>query len=135
MNKIDTNLPKITEIVEFVLDYLGIDGITLTIAQNTRLLDRLAPPDIELEALTTATGVKDCYNIFFRDINPSKVVVCHEMIHLSQMVSGRLKMDLLSGRVNWEGSEYGNSTRYFDRPWEKEAFARQNEIVKAFRKK
>ena len=133
MNKLTTNYNGIEEPIQEALSFLGIDGITVTIGRNDRLLDRLAPPDIELEALTTETYIPDTYNMFFRGGKPSLRALAHEMIHLDQLVRGDLKMDLKTGKAWWNGEEYDNSVAYNDRPWEKEAFNKQNEIYKIIR--
>jgi hypothetical protein len=47
------------------------------------------------------------------------VTICHELIHVNQVVAGRFKI-LDDGWV-WEGCAYPLDTPYHDRPWEVEA--------------
>lgn len=52
--------------------------------------------------------------------------LCHEMVHVNQIATNRLKVEGMS--VFWEDQYYGNiqETPYKDRPWEKEALAIQD---------
>lgn len=133
MNKIISAYEEFTPIAEFAMDFLRIEGVTLTIGRNDRLLDRLAPPDIDLEALTTATPIDNTYNMFFRGGKPSKMALCHEMVHLKQYVDGRLSIDKTTGNCNWEGDIFTKDTPYYQRPWEEEAFGLQSTIYKQFK--
>lgn len=135
MNRILSYNKRAEDIASFALARFGIDGITLTIAENEGYLDKFSNEYVSLEALTVGTAMKDAYNMFFRRRNPSPVVVCHEMIHLRQMVEGRLGMDARTGKAFWDGKVYDNKTDYFERPWEIEAFAEQDELLKLYRKK
>lgn len=56
------------------------------------------------------------------------VALCHEMVHVKQMSKGQLKQDA-TGFV-WVGKRFKQNTPYLDRPWEVEAFARQELILR-----
>lgn len=134
MNEIVTNLKGVEGLIRFSLDTLGIDGVYLTVVRNDAFLDHLSPPDIELNALLAPVAVQECYNLYIKGGRPSSEVIFHEMVHLKQMVSGRLALSPKHDYAIWEGKRYDNSVRYFDRPWEKEAFIKQNELLKLYRK-
>lgn len=54
--------------------------------------------------------------------------IAHEMVHVSQMAKGKLKT---KGKFHyWCGKKYTNKTKYLDRPWEIDAFAKQEIIMR-----
>ena len=57
------------------------------------------------------------------------ISLSHEMVHVKQMVKGQLK-NADEGASIWMGKEYPASTPYLDRPWEIEAFSRQELIMR-----
>ena len=61
-------------------------------------------------------------------------IICHEMVHLKQYVSGDLKMSSDFKTVIWKGKTYDNSSEYFSREWEVEARALENKLWRKFKK-
>lgn len=57
------------------------------------------------------------------------ITLAHEMVHVKQMAKGYLKGD---GKGNhfWCGKKYSKKTKYLDMPWELDAFARQEIILR-----
>lgn len=51
------------------------------------------------------------------------VTLAHEMVHVKQMARGKLRP--VKGFNIWNGKKYANKTKYLDRPWEIEAFSKQ----------
>lgn len=74
-------------------------------------------------------------NIFFICLEPVKsmkdigVTLCHEMVHVSQMIRGMLKTDENGDRI-WMGKKYPADMHYTNRPWELNAYARQEIIFR-----
>ena len=60
-----------------------------------------------------------------KKINMFKVLA-HEMVHVKQIASGKLKTT--NRKIVWNGKSYKSSTPYLSRPWEVEAFQKQ-EII------
>ncbi len=57
-------------------------------------------------------------------------VLCHEVIHMEQYSSGDLVYD--NNFIIWKGDKMElNSKEYMDRPWEKDAFDRQSQLIKS----
>lgn len=65
--------------------------------------------------------------------------IAHEMIHAEQIISGRLQdlglqildagdSQVLAKVAIWQGETHTN-TKYDDQPWEKEAYAREEEVM------
>jgi hypothetical protein len=57
------------------------------------------------------------------------LTLAHEMVHVKQMAKGQLK-SASRGAQTWMGKRYPASTPYLDRPWEVEAFSRQELIMR-----
>lgn len=55
--------------------------------------------------------------------------LCHEMVHVRQLAKGILK-NKGNGVNIWAGKRYGKKTKYLDMPWEQEAFARTEILLR-----
>ena len=128
MNAIVSNIDHAKSILEQALSYLGVDGVTVTVAVNTRMLDKFAEEGCELTALTVPSFIDKTYNLYLRRVGINDVVLCHEAVHISQYADGRLAMDK-QGRVSWNGIPYDKTTPYYARPWEVEAYDREKEVL------
>ena len=68
----------------------------------------------------------DIYVVTINSNQPVKdigITLAHELVHVKQMIRGQLKTN---GRSEfWMGKRYSNKTSYMNRPWELEAFAKQ----------
>jgi hypothetical protein len=87
-------------------------------------------PDL---GLTVDFSTIDGYVVVIRSNQSVKdigVTLAHELVHVKQMAKGILK-PAGRGSHTWKGKKYVKSTPYYSRPWELDAFAKQ-EIV--FRK-
>ena len=64
------------------------------------------------------------------DRDESIEVLCHEVIHMQQYSSGDLVYD--NNFIIWKGNKMElNSKEYMDRPWEKDAFDRQSQLIRS----
>jgi len=54
--------------------------------------------------------------------------LAHEMVHVKQMAKGTLKQK--NGSDFWRGKRYSKKTAYLNRPWEVEAFSKQELIFR-----
>lgn len=124
----------VEELLQFIAEQLGIsEEVELTVMYNDRLLDRLSK-DIEFQALLQ-NPVGHKYLLMIREDAASlQYILCHEMVHLSQYESGRLKMSSDYKTVTWEGKEFDNTSNYFEREWEEEARSEENRLWKLFKK-
>lgn len=122
--------------VRFAGERLGIMGsVKLNIYPNDSLLERFSTGDHLYEALLYQ-AMPGTYNLVVRsNIGAGlKSVLAHEMIHLQQYVSGRLQMSVMTGAAIWEGESFPASVPYEERPWEREAFKQERDLLKAYRK-
>ena len=117
----------------FLTDKFVWDG-TVVVCQNDKLLDRLGTPDIRLESMLVDGPLADTFTIYVRGGKPSDRVICHEFIHLMQMLRGDLKVNTKDRWFEWKGERYDASFPYNERPWEREAFARQGFWLREYRK-
>lgn len=127
----------IEDFIRFAYTALGLtNDIVLRIYNDDYVLDRLAPPDCQLQALLHQTPLPHNYNLVVRNETdtPMSLVLSHEMIHLRQYEQGRLHLNIKTGVCNYDGKDYTASTRYTSRPWENEAFDRQYGLWKAYKK-
>ena len=126
---------KIEELLHFALDSRIVNDVTVCLIERDSTLDRLAIKDYELQALLYQYTMPHTYALIIRS-NPCESVeyiVFHESIHLLQYESGRLDVNVRSGKCVWEGKEFPASYPYMDRPWEKEAFKKQPALTKEWR--
>ena len=129
---------EVSEILRFALGKLGVDDITVVVVNNDRLLDRLAGGgDVTYDALVTETGLERQYLLMLRERLSASLlsVLCHESVHISQYVSGRLKLDSKTGVCTWMGRIYPADYDYRRRPWEAEAFRLQDKLAREYRKR
>lgn len=131
MNTIFSISDHFKKLLEKSLAYLGVDGVTVVISVNTRMLDKLAEEGMELTAATFPSTLEKTYNLYVRGTDIRDVVICHEAVHISQYADGRLTM--VKGKPLWEGEEYGKNVNYYARPWEREAYKLDSKILKAIR--
>lgn len=56
--------------------------------------------------------------------------VCHEMVHVKQYARKEMTDELTcSGRATWRGRTVHPDTKYYDLPWEKEAYKMQDTLA------
>jgi hypothetical protein len=99
--KIDSAIPKES------------DGSMLYIAAATCYLVVLRPP----KRITKPALIEMITNF------------AHEMVHVKQHARGILKITPTGDR-SWKGKEFGDDVDYLDKPWEIEAFSRQELICR-----
>jgi hypothetical protein len=63
-----------------------------------------------------------------RDFAKLGATIAHEMVHVKQIASGKLKTT--NRKIVWNGKSYKSSTPYLSRPWEVEAFQKQEIIFR-----
>ena len=108
---------------------------TLVVCQNDKVLNHVSTPDIKIDSLIVKGPLADTYTIYIRSDNKKpERIICHEFIHLMQEMRGDLVIDEKTPLFTWKGEVYEPSFPYRWRPWEKEAFNRQNFWYKEYRK-
>jgi hypothetical protein len=89
------------------------------------------------DGATIHIDVADCYLVLIKQpkqltklaLLNMATTLAHEMVHVRQLAKGQLKYLAKQNRI-WMGRRYTKKTRYLDQPWEQDAFARQEIIVR-----
>ena len=93
-------------------------------------------PD-DFHGATMHIDFADCYVVLIRppkrlsDIKllDMATTLAHEMVHVRQLAKGMMKF-LPRGSRLWMGKKYTKKVKYIDQPWELDAFARQEIVVR-----
>jgi hypothetical protein len=120
--------PKAKRFVESLLPSM-IEQLKLT--KSRKLLHVIIDP--ELEDLGTTVPLKglDTYLVVLRpvkDIAALGATLAHELTHVAQFAKGTLQITPRGKR--WKGKYYGRRVPYLDQPWEIQAFAKQEIIMR-----
>ena len=114
-----------------------IDQLGLTRSRRAVLV-KITSDGLEgMEGATMYIDVADCYLVLIkqpRRLTKSSLInmattLAHEMVHVRQLAKGQLKY-LSSQTKIWMGRRYTKKTSYLDQPWEQDAFARQEIIMR-----
>jgi predicted metallopeptidase len=117
-------------IVSVGLDELKIKDVVVIIRPITPdILDMLKSKESSLDIKAFIIGREDTYVIYVVNLSRTTAieVLSHELIHLQQTETGKLIKGTTS--VKWEGIEYSPELPYDERPWEREAFDKQNQLL------
>lgn len=122
----------LTSLMPSVIEQLGL-------AKSRRaVLVKVTNDNLEgMEGATLYIEFADCYLVL---IKPAKrltktsllnmaTTLAHEMVHVRQLAKGMLKYLPNENKI-WMGKRYTKKTKYLDQPWELDAFARQEIILR-----
>ena len=116
------------DIIHVGLNELCIDG-EIVLVKSTQRGEEI--DGLDLRGAIFTNGYQ--YLIYLYDLSKSETVevLAHELIHLEQYRSKRLRGTKDS--IYFEGKAYvkGQLPSYRDRPWEQEAFRRQRDLQRA----
>lgn len=126
---------NVEELIEYIASVLEINPkAELTLMYNDKLLNQLSKGDVEYSALLQ-NPIPNQYILFVKtDVSGLQTIICHEMIHLKQYDSGKLKMSQDCKTVWWNGEKFDATSEYINREWEVEAFSLQNKLWRNFKK-
>jgi hypothetical protein len=90
-----------------------------------------------MEGATFNMEFADCYLVLIKParritkINLLNIALtlAHEMVHVRQLAKGMMKFLPNNERV-WMGKRYSKKTKYLDMPWELDAFAKQEIVLR-----
>ena len=122
----------LSSLMPSMLDQLGL-------TRSRRAVLVKITPDVPdgMEGATMHIEVADCYLVLIkqpRRLSKSSLLnmattLAHEMVHVRQLAKGQLKY-LSSQTKIWMGRRYTKKTSYLDQPWEQDAFARQELLMR-----
>lgn len=93
--------------------------------------------EFDMEGATLNMELADCFLVIIK--KPKRLsktsllnmatTLAHEMVHVKQLAKGQMRFLPNSARM-WMGKRYSNKVAYLDQPWEQEAFAKQELVVR-----
>ena len=125
----------VEKVLGFAFGLLGVDGPEVTVAVDEPFLKRMSTGDIEYEGILVPTPRPHAYVLRVKDVTKGEMlrILAHEAVHMSQQERGDLVVNPDTLECRWKGEKYTNDYPYMSRPWEKEAFKTQAEILKAYK--
>ena len=114
-----------------------LDQLSLGRSRRALLVKITSDVPEGMEGATMYIDVADCYLVLIkqpRRLSKSSLInmattLAHEMVHVRQLAKGQLKY-LSSQTKIWMGRRYTKKTSYLDQPWEQDAFARQEMLMR-----
>ena len=120
--------PKPKKVIEALLPSM-LEQLKLT--KSKKLLHIIIDPDLEELGTTVPLKGLDTYLVVIRPVKDIAVLgatLAHELTHVAQFAKGTLQLTPRGKR--WKGKYYGRKTPYLDQPWEIQAFAKQELIMR-----
>ncbi len=103
----------------------------LKLTKSKKLLHVIIDPDLEDLGTTVPLKGMDTYLVVLRPVKDIAVLgatLAHELTHVAQFAKGTLQLTP-RGKL-WKGKYYGRKVPYLDQPWEIQAFAKQEIIMR-----
>lgn len=119
---------KIKRFVESLLPSM-IEQLKLT--KSKKLLHVIIDRDLEELGTTMPLNGLDTYLVVIKpvkDLQAMGATLAHELTHVAQFAKGTLQLTP-RGKL-WKGKYYGRRVPYLDQPWEIQAFAKQEIIMR-----
>ena len=114
----------VDEVLPSIMRNLGLERFSKSVLITTR-------KDVEAKGVTIDLPQINAFFVVIKSGMSADEFTCtlaHEMVHVKQFVSGILKL-LPNGKFSWNGKTFKANTPYLDRPWEAQAFAKQNMLM------
>lgn len=125
-----------SKVLSFACERLGINDVTIVASCNDKLLRKLSQKgDTDFSAVLFKSSVKYIYNLYLKPnlrLSTFVEIICHEAIHLMQQERGDLSLNLTTGECRWRGGLFTADYPYMERPWEREAFKEQADLIRAY---
>jgi hypothetical protein len=114
-----------------------IEQLGLTNSRRAVLIKVTDETPGDFHGATLHMEFADCYLVLIRPpkrLTDAKLcdmatTLAHEMVHVRQLSKGIMQL-LPNGSRMWMGKKYTKKTKYIDQPWELDAFARQEIVVR-----
>jgi hypothetical protein len=103
----------------------------LKLTKSKKLLHVIIDPTLEDLGTTVPLKGLDTYLVVLRPVKDMAVLgatLAHELTHVAQFAKGTLQLTPRGKR--WKGKYYGRKVPYLDQPWEIQAFAKQEIIMR-----
>lgn len=125
----------VEKVLGFAFKKVGVKDANVTVTVDEAFLQRMSSPDFEYEGVLVPSPLDHTYILRVKDVAKGEMlrILAHEAVHISQQERGDLKVNPDTLECRWKGKKFTNDYPYMDRPWEKEAFKTQAEILKAYK--
>ena len=120
--------PKIKRFVESLLPSM-LEQLKLT--KSKKLLHIIIDRDLQELGTTVPLKGLDTYLVVIKPVKDMAALgatLAHELTHVAQFAKGTLQLTPRGKR--WKGKYYGRRVPYLDQPWEIQAFAKQELIMR-----
>lgn len=120
--------PKTRAFIESLLPSM-LEQLKLT--KSRKLLHIILDPSIEELGSTVPLNGLDTYLVVLkpkRDLVALAATLAHELTHVAQFAKGTLQLTPRGKR--WKGKFYGRNVPYLSQPWEIQAFAKQELVMR-----
>jgi hypothetical protein len=118
-------------ILSVAMQEMKLSGYIVNVRQLTSAAKRQFNGDLKAHIRYQHSN----FYLFIEDMGRSESieVICHEVIHMQQYSSEDLIYN--DNGITWKGETLSlNSQEYMDRPWEKDAFDRQTQLIMSVKK-
>jgi hypothetical protein len=134
--KVEASNKKVAVFLESLMPKI-ISDLGLTNSRRAVLVKVCKDIAEENEGSTQYIDFADCYLVLIKQpkrltvssLLATALTLSHEMVHVRQLAKGMLKILPNDARI-WCGKKYSKKTKYLDMPWELDAFARQEIILR-----
>ncbi len=114
-----------------------IEQLGLTNSRRAVMVKVSDDIDEGMAGSTVYVDFADCYLVLIKPekrLTKAKLInmattLAHEMVHVRQMAKGMMKILPNNARM-WMGKRYSNKVAYLNQPWELDAFAKQEILVR-----
>ena len=120
--------PKTKKFIESLLPSM-LEQLKLT--KSKKFLHIIIDQDLEELGTTVPLKGLDTYLVAIKPVKDMAMLgatLAHELTHVAQFAKGTLQLTPKGKR--WKGKYYGRKTPYLDQPWEIQAFAKQEIIMR-----
>jgi hypothetical protein len=120
--------PKIKRFVESLLPSM-LEQLKLT--KSRKLLHIIIDRDLQELGTTMPLNGLDTYLVVIKPVKDMAALgatLAHELTHVAQFAKGTLQLTP-RGKL-WKGKYYGRRVPYLEQPWEIQAFAKQEIIMR-----
>jgi hypothetical protein len=120
--------PKTKKFIEALLPSM-LEQLKLT--KSKKFLHIIIDQDLEELGTTVPLNGLDTYLVAIKPVKDMAALgatLAHELTHVAQFAKGTLQLTPRGKR--WKGKYYGRKTPYLDQPWEIQAFAKQELIMR-----
>lgn len=134
--QVEANSTKVQKFLDAIMPSI-IEQLGLTNSRKAVLVKVTNDQLDGMEGATLNMEFADCYLVL---IKPARritkisllnmaLTLAHEMVHVRQLAKGMMKFLPNNERV-WMGKRYSKKTKYLDMPWELDAFAKQEIVLR-----